>query len=259
MAGHQGVGPLRPRAMRSSWGRSDVSAPPLDAKTHVYRSGGEGSIPGERAIVSALGRGLLALDVGCGASGRSTRMLRSLGANVFPCDINLEALQELSRGAPDLGAGRLIAADMLDLPFPAGTFDLALVAKCGLDYIAAESRVAALVELERVVRPGGHLVFSSLNTVGVLLSPRGLRSARYWKWRLRYLTSGSFARGRLVDINGLDMAHALPRRVIEQVTRNTAFRLEFATDRLAWTRNLWLLTCFSDWPYYLFVKAPARA
>lgn len=231
------------------------SRPTLTATTHVYTTDRQGGSPCETRIVSSLGpRGLRALDVGCGAKGRSARMLRSLGADVFPCDISVASLALFARGASDLRT-RLSAADMARLPYREGAFDLVLVARCGLDYVATESRVAALLELERVLRPGGHLVFSSINTIGALLSPRGLLSPRYWSWRLRYLLSGAFARERLVDIQGLDMAHAVPRRVIGQESGHTALRLEYVTDRRALTRSTWLLTLLAGTPYFVFAKA----
>jgi ubiquinone/menaquinone biosynthesis C-methylase UbiE len=237
-----------------------VKTAPLTAKSHVFRARKTVSIPCESAILAGLIRpGMSALDVGCGATGRSALLLHSLGLEVYACDVNTESVQELRGRLDDRHDIRLLAADAQALPFRPDAFDLVVVAMSGLDYLSpARSRIAALAEMERLLRPGGHLVFSSLNTVGVLLSPRGLSSRRYWRWRLRYLLKGVFARERLLDIDGIDMAHALPASVIAQVTRNTGLEFLYATNYTALTKNLLLLTCFSASPYYVFAKSPSR-
>lgn len=100
------------------------------------------------------------LDHGCGA-GRHLVFLAGLGLDVYGFDHSEEALREAARRAPGL-VDRLTRGSMFDLrdQYEDGMFDTvlswAVLYECPL-----AGFVAAIGEVERVLRPGGKL-FASL-------------------------------------------------------------------------------------------------
>ena len=212
-------------------------------------------VPAEDEIFCQLVRpGMSVLDVGCG-EGRCTEKLRALTENVWAIDANTKALPALRRRmGRDFGV-KLAAADMRNLPFPDAHFDLLLAALSGIDYLLSKSdRAKALCEFDRVLRPGGYCVFSSVNRLGVVLSPRSPTKMALLKWRLRHVLSGRFLRRSLIDSLGVDLYQSMPQSVIREVTTNTGMDFVFATNKLASTKNLLLISLFSAWPYYVFNK-----
>ncbi|MCX4820688.1 bifunctional class I SAM-dependent methyltransferase/N-acetyltransferase [Streptomyces sp. NBC_01142] len=99
------------------------------------------------------------LDLGCGP-GRSALLLAAeAGAQVTAVDLHEPFLDELRQSAEALGLGdtiRTVQADMAELPFPDGSFDL----------VWAESSVysigfdTGLREWRRLLAPGGSLVLT---------------------------------------------------------------------------------------------------
>ncbi len=199
--------------------------PKLNATTHVYRDAPV--IPCERKILSRFARpGMPVLDVGCGAIGRSARVLREFSCEVYSIDVNTEAILEFSASEESHGITTLVA-DATALPFDDGFFELVLVALHGLDYLLPiEKRLTMLKELHRVMctSSDSYLVFNTLNPVGVLTSPRGLLEPAYWKWRLKQLISLGFLETTLHDSHGIEMYQALPRSVIAQVVEATGLK-----------------------------------
>jgi SAM-dependent methyltransferase len=103
-------------------------------------------------------RGKRVLEVGCGAA-QCSRWLVGQGANVVAFDISVEQL----RIARDLDARtgttvRTVAADAVALPYRDSVFDTVCSAFGALPFVADVG--TALRELERVLKPGGLLVFS---------------------------------------------------------------------------------------------------
>jgi SAM-dependent methyltransferase len=110
-----------------------------------------------------------ALDVGCG-EGRFSRMLAARGLSTAGIDPS-ESLVGRARLLHPEGDYRVAFAEKL--PFENETFDL-VVAYLSLMDIAGIS--AAVSEMDRVLRPGGHLLISSLNSFWSAGNPNGWRS-----------------------------------------------------------------------------------
>jgi len=101
------------------------------------------------------------LDAGCGTGIYSIELAKS-GARVTGLDASLGML-EWARGKAGQAGLKidLIKADALSLPFPDGHFDLVL-SVCMLCFV--RERAAALLEMKRVLRPGGRVVITLLNS-----------------------------------------------------------------------------------------------
>lgn len=104
-----------------------------------------------------------ALDAGCG-EGRFCRMLRAHGVNVTGVDPTHNLIAEARRRDPD---GHYVEAGAEALPFANGTFDLVV---SYLALIDIPDLQAAIYEMVRVLRPGGHVLIAnstSFNTAGM--------------------------------------------------------------------------------------------
>jgi len=114
----------------------------------------------EQATVVALlpeVRGQTVLDAGCG-SGRYLRELGDRGARVIGMDLSpamLARARETTR--------RIARADIRALPFEAMSIDLVV---CGLALGDIAELELALIEIARVLRPGGRVVYSVVHPAG---------------------------------------------------------------------------------------------
>ncbi|HET6374101.1 MAG TPA: bifunctional demethylmenaquinone methyltransferase/2-methoxy-6-polyprenyl-1,4-benzoquinol methylase UbiE [Candidatus Polarisedimenticolia bacterium] len=126
----------------------------------------------------------LAVDLCCGTGDLALALARH-GARVVAVDFSREMLRVAARK----GAGPLLQADCLRLPFEHDTFDLATVA-FGVRNL--EDLFGGLVEMRRVLRPGGR--------VGILefATPRGAILGRLYFAYLRRLVpaGGAIISGR---------------------------------------------------------------
>ncbi|MFW5691358.1 MAG: class I SAM-dependent methyltransferase [Chloroflexota bacterium] len=107
--------------------------------------------------------GMRVLDAACGAGGKSHLLLEAGADHVTGIDIDREAL-DLARRLPAHAAGQVVfqPADLLrPLPFDDATFDAVYV---GDGFIGIHDPVA-LSELVRVLRPGGPLIFETVNVL----------------------------------------------------------------------------------------------
>jgi SAM-dependent methyltransferase len=123
------------------------------------------------------------LDIGCGP-GRFTIELARIGARVVAADLSPGQL-ELHRKyvaqakAEDAVEARVVA-DVLELPFADGEFDITVCYGGPLSYLL-ERAPHAVAELARVTRPGGHVLVSVMSLIGtttrfiegVLIDSRG--------------------------------------------------------------------------------------
>jgi ubiquinone/menaquinone biosynthesis C-methylase UbiE len=97
-----------------------------------------------------------ALDAGCG-TGRHARHLVELGHRVVGVDLTPEMLDVARVAVPK---AEFRAGDLVDIPAGDAQFDVVV---CGLAIAHVADLDAAVSELARVVRPGGHVVLSALH------------------------------------------------------------------------------------------------
>jgi ubiquinone/menaquinone biosynthesis C-methylase UbiE len=99
------------------------------------------------------------LDVGCG-TGIFTRDVLDRGALVTGIDLSVPMLAGARSRLGGAGFAGL-CADMCALPFPAHCFDK-VFSMTAIEFVAEAAR--AVAELDRVTRPGGSVVVTTLNS-----------------------------------------------------------------------------------------------
>ena len=100
------------------------------------------------------------LEIGAGAAQCSRWLARETGCRVVASDLSGGMLRNGRRLDESSGtAVPLLQCDALELPFPDGVFDRVFTAYGAVPFVADSA--ALMVELARVLRPGGRLVFST--------------------------------------------------------------------------------------------------
>jgi SAM-dependent methyltransferase len=157
----------------------------------------------QRLVLELVGsvRELAVLEVGAG-DGAYAVALADRGARAWAVDISRAALEQANRNALQAGVAlATAAADARNLPFRSCRFDLVL-AVTALCFVTPPA--AALQEMARVLRPGGHLVLGELgahSTWGMSRRARALLGSR--RWRRAHLWTPTELR-RLVSDAGLE-------------------------------------------------------
>ncbi|KAG0471913.1 hypothetical protein HPP92_016459 [Vanilla planifolia] len=98
------------------------------------------------------------LDVGCGVAsfGAYLLPLDIIAMSLAPNDVHENQIQfALERGIPSM----LGVMGTKRLPYPSRSFDLAHCSRCRIDWLQRNGIL--LLELDRVLRPGGYFVYSS--------------------------------------------------------------------------------------------------
>jgi SAM-dependent methyltransferase len=109
------------------------------------------------------------LDVGCG-EGRFCRLLAAEGLSTAGIDPSESLIRQARRLHPE-GDYRVAGAE--ELPFGNETFDLVVAYLSLIDIPDIE---AAIDEMDRVLRPGGHLLIANLNSFYSASNPSGWRT-----------------------------------------------------------------------------------
>lgn len=155
---------------------SDTNKKSYISPSAIYRyRKAERLFPAETRIFDLLSEELprsRLLDIGIG-TGRTTSCLLPRVSNYVGIDYApalIERARELFPGA-DL---RLQDARELD-GYATDSFDIILFSYNGLDQISHDERIAALRQFHRILRPGGHLVFSAHNRACSIRAPHDLR------------------------------------------------------------------------------------
>ncbi|MDQ6683194.1 MAG: class I SAM-dependent methyltransferase [Chloroflexota bacterium] len=131
-----------------------------------------GGLESTRQLLRASGLqpGARLLDIGCGL-GASARMAASeFGLLVEAIDPS-EAVVDRARARPDSARVRWSTAGLPVLGFEDASFD-GVLSECVLSTV---DRPVALIEIARVVRPGGMLLISDVEAMGVAIPALGHR------------------------------------------------------------------------------------
>ena len=118
----------------------------------------------DTAIGAALSHGDL-LDLGVGG-GRTTMELAHRCQRYVGADYAEPMVRACRERFSDLIVRHGLRFDVVDaraMPYEDASFDIVLFSFNGIDLVGADARATALAECRRVLRPGGHLVYSSHN------------------------------------------------------------------------------------------------
>jgi SAM-dependent methyltransferase len=119
-----------------------------------------------------VGAGDRVLDIGCGP-GRFTLALSELGARTVAADISPRQLELHRANVPDGAVEARVLADVVELSqFERDEFD-AVVCFGGPISYALDRAPAAVAELARVTRCGGHVLVSVMSLIGSTLGAIG--------------------------------------------------------------------------------------
>jgi ubiquinone/menaquinone biosynthesis C-methylase UbiE len=152
-----------------------------------FRSDG-GLNKAEGALIGRfLPAGGTVLDLACG-NGRVALALAALSYRVEGLDISPSMIDEARAAAAAAGVdARFRIGDAVKLPYDENEFDAVVFAGNAIGHLTREGKVACLVELQRVLRPGGVALLSlrtpyALNRMlprlvrNIVLPRKGLRS-----------------------------------------------------------------------------------
>ena len=108
-----------------------------------------------------LGPGQHALEVACGSGGITCRMAMETGARCVGVDINPHGIEAAERRAGELDLASRVSFRLADagrrLPIPDQSFD-AIFCNDSINHLP--ERLAVLRDWHRLLRPGGHLLFT---------------------------------------------------------------------------------------------------
>ena len=158
----------------------------------------------QHAILEAAGdlRGLSVLDAGCG-DGAFAVAAWEKGARVSGVDASQAMLEAAHTRA--LGSGArvdLVHASVEELPFPAGTFDVVVMASV---LCTVQDPLRAVSEAARVLRPGGRLVLGELHRYSIWALTRRFRGwlgNPFWR-KIRFWTSEDLR--RMFGLTGMNV------------------------------------------------------
>ena len=97
------------------------------------------------------------LDVGCGNGAAAIHLTRAFVLNVVGVDVDPDQIAAAQAAAAGLDGARFLAANAAQLPFADGEFNLVYTNKT-THHIPDWPQ--ALAQMARVLKPGGHLVYS---------------------------------------------------------------------------------------------------
>ncbi|KAL8475352.1 hypothetical protein ACS0TY_028144 [Phlomoides rotata] len=126
------------------------------ADKYIAAIAGMLKFPGER--LDNGGRIRNVLDVGCGVAsfGAYLLPLDIIAMSLAPNDVHQNQIQfALERGIP----ATLGVLGTMRLPYPSRSFELAHCSRCRIDWLQRDGIL--LLELDRLLRPGGYFVYSS--------------------------------------------------------------------------------------------------
>ena len=97
------------------------------------------------------------LDVGCGNGAAPVHLARTFGLEATGVDVDPEQIEAAKTHAGGFERASFLVGDTTSLPFEDGAFDLVFTNK--VTHHVPDWQ-GALAEMARVLKPGGHLVYS---------------------------------------------------------------------------------------------------
>jgi ubiquinone/menaquinone biosynthesis C-methylase UbiE len=97
------------------------------------------------------------LDVGCGNGAAPVHLARTFGLETTGVDVDPEQIEAAKEHADGSEQASFLVGDTTSLPFENGTFDIVFTNKVTHH---VRDWPTALTEMTRVLKPGGHLVYS---------------------------------------------------------------------------------------------------
>lgn len=164
-----------------------------------------------------LGRGMQILDLGVGG-GRTTPYLSSIAGRYIGGDYAPSMIAECQKKYPHLEFQVVDAADLSR--FANASFDAVIMAFNTVDnIIPGESRLKALREIHRVLKPNGILIFSSHNMRSILVRP-SWNPKRVERFAQRLLNSNSILFAPLLwSLTGIRVVIAWFKALALSITR----------------------------------------
>ena len=142
------------------------------------------------------------LDFGCGNGTAPIHLVTTSGLEVTGVDIDPEQIQAAVAESANLATTRFLVADAIDLPFADGEFDLVYTNKA-THHIREWQQ--ALTEMTRVLKPGGHLLYTDF----VARSAGASDTARTQPPRQRAPATGRATLGPVPQLHGrIPQAHS---------------------------------------------------
>lgn len=121
--------------------------------------------------VLGLKRDSFVLEIGCGSGGYALQLAEKLGCQIVGLDINEPGIRRAKELAQTRARGSRARFEQCDvsknLPFDGETFD-AVFSNDVLCHVPG--RLAVLVEMFRVLKPGGRMLFSDALVIGGMIS-----------------------------------------------------------------------------------------
>lgn len=151
----------------------------------------------EYVIKKYMPAGSRVLDMGCGA-GRTTSYISENGCRVVGADVSASLIKKAKDLYPDID---LRVMDARNLDFKDDSFDAVFFSFNGIDNLASiQERNKAIIEMRRVLKPGGRLIYSSHNALAI---PRTRMSWKIIFNNLGKLRIGPHWRGEEYDFGKL--------------------------------------------------------
>ncbi len=151
------------------------------------------------------------LDLACGA-GRTTVRLHELGYSVKGVDLSAPLIEIAKKRFPAI---LFETGSYTDIKENSQSFGNILISHNGLDYAYPESeRIKALSECARVIKKGGHFIFSAHNIKSLHFSPYYFSGRKLWL--LKNMFTAFLNKAYVFDL-GMWTFYSSPRYCIKQV------------------------------------------
>lgn len=152
----------------------------------------------------------LALDIGC-SGGRYTFRLVDNDIKTVGIDIALQALRYANANKKEKNNPYFIGASVTNLPFTDDSFD-AIICMELLHHLDDKQLLSAFIELRRIIKTGGIIVFDLKNSINpvMYLTYKRLMNNKFKGTSHLMLTRTPFRYDRLIRNSGLKIVRKIP-------------------------------------------------